>query len=125
MQKKELKRTDLEEICSRFDQVRPVVSHLEVSPPKKPPTPNNIGKGLKGTKRQLWKESLFVKYDKNKNVRLISYPIPIQSLPEGTKFLHSLIYTSIKEGDFSDAWKFVACHCENGSSYIKGIYFDQ
>ena len=35
--------TDLEEISSRFDQVRPVVSYIEVRLPKKPPTPNNIG----------------------------------------------------------------------------------
>ena len=41
-------RTYLEDICSRFDQVIPVVSHLEVHLPKKPPTPNNISEGLKG-----------------------------------------------------------------------------
>ena len=35
--------TGLEEIYSRFDQVRPVVSHLEVCLPKKPPTSKNIG----------------------------------------------------------------------------------
>ena len=69
--------------------------------------------------------SPFFQYEKNKNVRLISAPIPIKSLPEGTKVLRSLIASSIKEGDCSGAWKFVACHCANGSSYIKGIYFDQ
>ena len=37
--------TDLEYIRSRFDQVRPIVSHIEVRFPKKPPTPNNIGEG--------------------------------------------------------------------------------
>ena len=41
-------RTDLEEVRSRFDQVRPVVSHLEIRLPKKPPTPKNVGEGLKG-----------------------------------------------------------------------------
>ena len=40
--------TDLKEICSRFDQVRPVISHLEVSLPKKPPIPKNIGYALHG-----------------------------------------------------------------------------
>ena len=45
--------------------------------------------------------------------------------PEGTKFLRSIIAPSIKEGECSDAWKFVARHCENGSSHIKGIYFLQ
>ena len=44
-----------EYIRSRFDQVRPVVSHLEVRLPKKPPTPNNIGEGLKGIHRKFWK----------------------------------------------------------------------
>ena len=52
-------RTDLEEICSRFYQVRPVVSHIEVRLPKKPPTPNNIGEGLSCPKIQLCKEALF------------------------------------------------------------------
>ena len=37
--------TYLEEIRSRFDQVRPVVSHLEVCLPKKPPTPILFGVG--------------------------------------------------------------------------------
>ena len=99
---------DLEEICSRFDQVRPVVSHLEVRLPKKPPTPNIIGDALGGPQRQFWKEALFVQYDKNKNVSLLSDPTPIKFLPEETKVLRSLIAPSIKEGDCSDAWKFVA-----------------
>ena len=37
-------RTYIEDICYRYDQVRPEVSHLEVSLPKKLPTPKNIGK---------------------------------------------------------------------------------
>ena len=44
--RKSYQRTDLEDIFSRFDQVRPVVLHLEVHLPKKPPTPNNIGECL-------------------------------------------------------------------------------
>ena len=94
---------DLEYICSRFDQVRPVVSHLEVRLPKKPPTPKNIGDALGGRLRQFWKEAFFVQYDKNKNVSLLSAPIPIKSLPEGTKVLRLLIAPSIKEGDCYDA----------------------
>ena len=45
--RKSNQRTDLEDIRSRFDQVRPVVSHLEVRPPDKTPTSNNIGEGLR------------------------------------------------------------------------------
>ena len=44
--RKGYQRTDLEEIRSRFYQVRTLVSHLEVRLPKKPPTPNNIGDAL-------------------------------------------------------------------------------
>ena len=44
-------RTDLEEICSIFDQVRPVVLHIEAHLTKKPLTPRNIGEGLKGDQR--------------------------------------------------------------------------
>ena len=58
-------RTDLEEISPRFDQVRPVVSHIKSRLPKKPPTPKNICEGLKGLHRKFWKEALFVKYEKN------------------------------------------------------------
>ena len=101
--RKKYQRTDLEEIRSRFDQVRPVVSHLEVRLPKKPPTQNNIGDALGGPQRQFWKESIFVQYDKNKNVSLLSAPTPIKSLPEETKVLCSLIAPSIKEGECSDA----------------------
>ena len=64
--RKSYQRKDLEEIRSRFDQVRPVVSHLEVCIQKKPPTPNNIGDALGHPQRQLWKEALFVQYEKNK-----------------------------------------------------------
>ena len=102
-----------------------MVSHIEVHLPKKPPTPNNIGGGLKVPQRKLWKEVLFVHYNKNKNPSLISDPIPIKSIPEGTKLLSSLIATRINEGDCSDARKFVALQCENGSSHIKGVDFDQ
>ena len=118
-------RTDLEEILSRFDQVRPVVSHLEVRLPKKLSTPNNIGDALGVPQRQFCREAVFFQYDKNKNVNLLSAPISIKFLPEGTKVLRSLIATIIKEGDCSDAWKFVARHCANGISQIKGIDFYQ
>ena len=50
---KSYQSTDLEEIRSRFDQVRPVVSHLEVRLPKKPPTKKNIGDALGGPQRQF------------------------------------------------------------------------
>ena len=52
-------------------------------------------------------------------------PIPIKFLPKGTKFLRSIIDPSIKEGDCYDAWECFAQHCENVSSQIKGIDFDQ
>ena len=97
-------------------------SHLEVGIPKKPPTPKNIGEGLKGSQRQLWKEFLFVQYDKNQNVILLSAPTPIKSPPEGIKFFRSFIYPIIKEDDCSI---FFARQCENGSSRIKCINFDQ
>ena len=46
--RKSYHRTDLENICSVFDQFRPLVSHLEIPLPEKPPTPNNNGGSLKG-----------------------------------------------------------------------------
>ena len=48
---KSYQRIYLEEIRSRFDQVRPVVSHIEFRIPKKPPTPKNIGDALGGLQR--------------------------------------------------------------------------
>ena len=80
-----------------------MVSHIEVSLPKKPPTPKNIGEALGGPQRKFWKEALFVQYDKNKNVSLISAPIPIKFLPEETKVIRSLIPTIIEKGDCSDS----------------------
>ena len=117
------KKTDLEDICSIFDQVRPIVSHLEVRLPDKLPTPNNIGECLEVPHRQLRKEDLFVQYEKNKNAGFISATIKIKSLPEVTKFLYLLFSPSIKEYDCSDAYIFVTHHCENGISIIKGIGF--
>ena len=69
-----------------------MVSHIEVRLPKKPPTPKNVGGGLSGFQRKLWKEALFVQYNKNKNVILLSDPITIKSLPEGkNSSIHSLL----------------------------------
>ena len=96
MHKEELTEKSIEYIRSRFDQVRPVISHLDFSLPKKPPTPKNIGEGLKGPQRKFWKEDLFVKYDKSKNFSLPSDPIAIKYIPEEKKSLCSLISTSIK-----------------------------
>ena len=93
--RKSYHRTYIEEIHFIFDQVRPIVSHIEVRLPKKPLTPKNICVSLKGLQRQFWIEALFVQYDKNKNVILLLAPITIKSLPEGTKFLFSLITASI------------------------------
>ena len=109
--RKSYQRTDIEEICSQFYKLIPVVSHLEFFLPEEYPTPNNIGECLKGHQRQFWKECLFVQYYKNKNVGLILAPIPIKSLPGGNKVLCSLIATSIKEGGSSNTWIFVASHC--------------
>ena len=66
-----------------------------------------------------------MKYEKNKNVSLISAPIPTKYLPGGTKILCSLIDTSINESEFSGAWNIVALHCANGGFHIQGIDFDQ
>ena len=59
-------RTYLEYIWSKFAQVIPVVSHIDVSLPEKPTTPNNIGEAIKCPHKQIWEEASFVKYDKNK-----------------------------------------------------------
>ena len=52
--RKSYQRTYLEEIFSRFDQVRPVVSHNEVCLPNKIPTPKNIGESLKFAQKKFW-----------------------------------------------------------------------
>ena len=94
--RKRYHRTDLEAICSIFDQIRPVVSHLEFYIPETTLTPKNIGAALKSSLRQFWKQALFVQYDKNKNASLLSLPIPIKSLSEGKNILCSLIAPSIQ-----------------------------
>ena len=76
--RKNYQQTDLEDIRSIFDQVTPVVSHLDIRLPKKPPTLKNIGDALGGLQRKFRKEALFSQYDKNKNVSLLSDPIPIK-----------------------------------------------
>ena len=76
-----------------------------------PLTPKHIGEGLKVLHTQLWKEALFVQFEKNKHFRLLSVPIPIKSPPKGTTVLCSLIDTSIKEHYCYYAWKCVTLHC--------------
>ena len=66
-----------------------------------------------------------MQFAKNKDVNILLAPIAIKSLPDGTKFVCSLIAPRSKEGDFYDEWKFVSRHCENGSSQIQGVGFYQ
>ena len=66
-----------------------------------------------------------MQYENNRNSRLNLSPIPIKYLPGVTKVLHLFIDTSIKEGYCSDAHKIFSPPCENGSSHIQGIDFDQ
>ena len=47
-----------------------MVSHIDVSLPEKPTTPNNIGEAIKCPHKQIWEEASFVKYDKNKSSNL-------------------------------------------------------
>ena len=69
-----------------------MVSHLEVCLPKKPPTPKNIGDAFGGPQIKFRKEALFVQYEKNRNVSLLSVTTPIKPLPEGkTPPVHSLL----------------------------------
>ena len=44
-------RIDLDDIRSRFDKVRPVVSHIEFRIPEKLTIPKNIGEALKDPQR--------------------------------------------------------------------------
>ena len=53
--RKRYHKTDIEDIHSRFDKVRPAVSYLEVFLPKKPPAPRNIGESLKVSQRKSCK----------------------------------------------------------------------
>ena len=57
---KSYQRTDLEEICSIFDQLRSVFLYLEVSLLEKPMTPKKIGEALKSPQRKFSKYSLFL-----------------------------------------------------------------
>ena len=70
------------------------------------------------------RKTLFVKYDKNKNVNLLLDPIPIKYLPSEKNVLNSLIVTSIKGFNCSDSWKFVAHHFLDWVSHIQGVGFD-
>ena len=65
-----------------------------------------------------------MQYENNNFFNPLSDPIPIKSLLDVKKVIHSLIAPSIEEGDRYDAWKLVARHCVNGSSHIQGIDFD-
>ena len=60
--RKSYQRTDIEDIHFIFDQVRPVVSHIEVRLLEKPLTSKKIDESLKGSQRQLCKEALFMQY---------------------------------------------------------------
>ena len=51
-----------------------MVTHIEVSLTEKHITPNNIGEAIKGPHKQIWKEALLVKYEKNKSSTFFRLP---------------------------------------------------
>ena len=57
------------------------------------------------------------------NIILLLAPIPIKYLLDEKKVLHSLIAPSIKEGDYSDACKFVARQLQMGVLRFKVFIF--
>ena len=114
----------MEEFRSLFDQIIPVVSHLEVFLPQKPLLAKNIGHAIKGPQHHLWKENLFVQYDKEIVSTYYQPQLTIQSLPKIDKLLISLISPGIDQVDLSDAWKFVDRNCYNGSSVSQWAHID-
>ena len=72
--RKRYQRTDLEVICSRFDQVRPVVPYLELILPNKPPTTKNIGDALGYPQRKFWKEALLLNMTRIKMLAFSQLP---------------------------------------------------
>ena len=101
-----------------------MVSHLEARLPGKHFTPNTLGETLKGPQRKFQEEALFVQYVEKKYYSSFGY-LTDKIRPWKKKFLRSLIATSIKEGNYSDAWKFVAHHFTNVSSQIQPVYVYQ
>ena len=74
-----------------------MVSHIEVSLPEKPLTPNNIVEALKGPQRQLLKETLFVQYEKEKMSAFFRLTYQVYtSLKENNSFVHSFLLVSSK-----------------------------
>ena len=72
-----------------------MVSHIEVSLPEKPITPNKIGEAIKGTHKQIRKEVLFVKYDKCKFSTFFQLPYKSNtSLEAQRSYVHLFIQVS-------------------------------
>ena len=84
---------------SVFYQIRPVVSHSEVCLPHKSIVPKTIWDYPKGPQRQVWRELLFVQYNNNKNINLLSAPLALKYLLKFTKVLRYLISPGITKGD--------------------------
>ena len=78
----------------------------------------NIAENLKVPQCPFWNVALFVQYEKNNILNILSYSIPIKSLPDGTNVLCSFVDPIIKKGGCSDACKIVARHYSNGGSQI-------
>ena len=90
LRRKSYQRTYIEYIRSKFDQVIPVVSHIE-----KTITPINIGEAIKGPHKQIWKEALFVKYEKNKYSNFFQLPYQSNtSLTEKSSFVQLFLQVS-------------------------------
>jgi hypothetical protein len=116
--------TNFQELRASFDQMRPVISHL-ASFRKRPTTYTNIGDCLKSSENVQWKEALFGQYDKNADANLFTKPIPVSTLPKGTKILRSIISPNIKTTDVPDMYQFITRHCANGSAMIRGLDYQE
>ena len=112
--------TNYEDYRSIFGNLLTIRHAHMAAYPERPPIPSTYHAGL-GTKyRPDWKLAAYSQYDKNNALGLYTQPFPRSMLPPGTRVLPSVLAPNIKEkGDH--LWAFVARHCANGSSQIKGI----
>ena len=67
---------------------------------------------------------LFIWYNMNNIIKILSDKLPTKYLPKGTKVLIYLIAPVIKRGSWSNFYPFTG-HCANGSSQVQGVDFDK
>ena len=141
-------KSNYEELRSRFDNIRPIVSRATISvditenendfvyhispaakyavhSTTKPTSPKDWKELSEDDLREYWIKGIFERYLHNYNAGLWSAPTLRKDLPNNAVILKLVSVFKVKQTDVPNIWDLYYPPCVNGGPMKQGLHFDQ